>query len=229
MTVKKVALLGLASVATLGVSLSMAGGPAACAPAADVSGVYVGVDLGTVYNTEFDLTRVEGTITAIDHTKQTPWGFTASGIVGYQYNNNWALQFGYIWYKDQELILVTPSILEGKFSHYNLYLGVKGMLPIIDQISAYMMIGPAYSHASIKNSGSLAGIANKGRGTNWVPMGALGLSYRMDESFNLNLEYMFLFGDTRSVQAQADESSNRLIADANTQRITVGATYLFAM
>ena len=223
MTVKKLALLGLASVATLGVSISMAGGPAACAPAADVSGVYVGADVGAVYNTELDIpSAVLGNV----GSKHTPWGWTASGLVGYQYNNNLALQFGYIWYQEQKLNLSSTANI--KFNHYNLYLGVKGMLPLMDQFSVYMMAGPAYSHSTAKAHGQTVDGMTSLKGSTWVPMGALGVSYAMDENLKLNLEYMFLFGDTRSAQSNTN-SDNQLVGDANTQRLTVGATYLFAM
>jgi hypothetical protein len=204
----------------------MAGGPAACAPAADVSGLYIGADVGAAYNTELD---IHSTSLANTSRKHTPWGWTASGLVGYQYNNNLALQFGYIWYQEQKLQRTATTDL--KFNHYDLYLSLKGMVPLMDQLSAYMMVGPAYSHAKAKTNGSAIAGSTSLSGTAWVPMGALGFSYAVDENVKLNLEYMFLFGNTRSVQSEDTStiSSNQLVADANTQRLTVGATYLFAM
>ena len=58
MSVKKLALLGVASVATLGMGVSLAGGPAHHQSHHD-SGLYAGFDFGAKYNTTLDKTVAE--------------------------------------------------------------------------------------------------------------------------------------------------------------------------
>lgn len=251
MTVKRIALLGLASVATLGMSISMAGGPAACAPAAQMSGIYIGVDVGAFYNAtySFDASIANGTrnitigaatITSASSssTSNVPWGWTASGLIGYQFDNNWALQFGYIWNQTQKLnidnvstthnggiISVTTEDATFKMESYNLYLAVKGMLPLWDDFSAYMMIGPAWTHLKQKVSYATTTGANHSTSDDfWSPVGAVGVAWNIDEAFSVNLQYMYILSDFNTSGLNDLRTAYR-----STQRVTVGANYLFAM
>lgn len=251
MTVKKIALLGLASVATLGMSISMAGGPAACAPAAQVSGVYVGADVGARYDSTYNFD--DGTVGTVSRLAlgnvnisaardvsrtHVPWGWTASGLIGYQFNNNWALQFGYIWEQDSKISMIAngtkfngstgPTFSESrvklKLQSYNLYVALKGMLPLWDDFSAYMLVGPAWTH--LKQTGTFTNTAlnYSETGSYWSPLGALGVAWNLDDAFSVNVQYTYIMGDMTG-------NDNRTI-DGNhqgTQRITLGANYLFAV
>ena len=234
MTVKKLALLGVASLVSFG---AIAGGPAACAPAAQVSGIYVGVDAGASHNPTLDVNENNAsnglpftTLTAVSH-KHTPWAWTVSGLVGYQYDNNWSLEFGYIWNQKQSLsftgtiVPVTDTSLDDgtlKLKSYNLYLAAKGTLPLTDQFSAYMLVGPAYTHLNWKVTNATTTSYSK-TDSFFSPMAALGVSYAMDECLSFNMQYMFI----------ADDSSNNSDSIGSTysttQRISVGANYMFAL
>jgi opacity protein-like surface antigen len=244
MTVKKLALLGLASAATLGMSISMAGGPATCAPAPQMSGVYVGVGVGGSYNNSlrFDTNSISSTrpyqmgpvtITGFTNSSfnHSPWAWTVDALIGYQFNNNWALQFGYIWNQDQKATgtltasapAITGQVTTFKLQTYNLYLGLKGMLPLWNDLSAYMMVGPAWTH--IKQSNNYATTADTSSSDSfWSPMGAVGVAWNLSSGFSLNLQYMYIMSDI----ATSNASSLKGWYDG-TQRITVGANYLFAM
>jgi opacity protein-like surface antigen len=239
MTVKKLALLGLASVATLGASLSMAGGPAACAPAADVSGVYVGADVGAFYN-DSAKTFIDGhaTHTFSRSKHHVPWGWTASGLVGYQFNNNLALQVGYIWNQDQKVEQSSTALgstgYANKFTAYNLYLAAKGMVPIMDAFSAYMLAGGAYTHANHKLSASNQTIFGNPTyvdryKASWLsPMGALGVAYNFDQNLSMNVEWMYIMGKLSSTSGATGQDTLKRNY-RGTSRLTLGANYLFAM
>jgi len=248
MTVKKLALLGLASVATLGMSISMAGGPAACAPEAQVSGVYVGVNVGAMYDNTLDFDRGNlnanspwnfGPVTVTGATgyskSSVPWAWTIDALVGYQFNNNWALQFGYIWNQRQNMTIEGAtgfSVITAftgtatiRLQTYNLYLGLKGMLPLWNDFGAYMMVGPAWTRMRLQYGFSTASGRN-GASTQsyWSPMGALGVSWNAGNNFSVNLQYMYIMGDLATNDSRSLDGDHR-----GAQRITVGANYLFAM
>jgi opacity protein-like surface antigen len=241
MTVKKLALLGMASVATLGMSISIAGGPATSVPVADVSGVYVGVDVGAFYNdTPETLINDHATLTVKRSEKHAPWGWTASGLVGYQFDQNWALQLGYIWNQSQTFEQAsTSSITTGiaeKLSSYNWYLAAKGILPLVDAFSAYMLAGAAYTHveAKITSSGATHVIGTSptyvtnNKGSWWSPMGALGVSYNFDQSFSMNVQFMYIMNKLSSTTGTSGAGYLKR-EYRGTERLTLGANYLFAM
>lgn len=247
MTVKKLALLGVASVAALGMSISVAGGPATCAPAADLSGVYVGVNLGAMYNNslKFDTTSVSSTtpikvgnvyFTSVSGAtfKQSPWTWTVDALVGYQFNNNWALQFGYIWNQEQKFSGTAQGVnastgfssqgISLKLQSYNLYLALRGTLPLTEDFGAYMLVGPAWTHLSLKADFSGSATDTKRTDSFWSPMAGLGVSWHVADGFGLNLQYTYILSDLGTGAANSLRGYYR-----GTQRITIGADYLFAM
>lgn len=244
MTVKKLALLGVASMATLGMSISMAGGPATCDAAPEMSGVYVGVNAGGTYNNsmKFDVAGVSSTtpIVVLGHTitsisnarySNAPWGWTADALIGYQFNNNWALQFGYIWNQEQKLSASMDthrvSAAENvtlKMKSYNFYLALRGMLPLWDDLAAYMMVGPAWTHLQLKADYTTASADSTESNSYWSPMAAVGLSWHVADGFTVNLQYMYLMGDLATSKANSLRGQDR-----GTQRVTLGFGYLFAM
>jgi opacity protein-like surface antigen len=248
MTVKKLALLGVASMAALGMSISMAGGPATCAPAADVSGVYVGVNVGGNYDNslKFSTAGLSSTapfqfhsalISAVSGAsyKAAPWGWTLDAAIGYQFNNNWALQFGYIWNQEQKMNATVTAQVGAlapateastlKLQTYSLYLALRGMLPLWDDFSAYMMVGPAWTH--LKASATFAATTGANfseTDSYWSPMAAVGVSWNVADSMAVNLQYMYTMADF------ATKSTNTMKGfHKGTQRVTVGLGYLFAM
>lgn len=243
MIAKKLALLGVASVATLGMGISIAGGPATCAPAAQVSGVYAGVNVGGSYDNsmKFEVSSVSSTtpvrvggfsITSITgaNYSHAPWGWTIDALVGYQFNNNWALQLGYIWNQQQKLSATlddnnTSSAQAATYDSktYNLYLGIRGMLPLCDNFNAYMMVGPAWTHLKLKADYASAADVSASD-SYWSPMGALGVTWHIDSGFSVDLQYMYIMSDPAVQSANSLKGFHRGV-----QRVTVGAAYLFAM
>jgi opacity protein-like surface antigen len=224
MAFKKAVLLGLASVVTLGASLCSAADNLAVCNLQGKAGMYVGIDFGSNYNTELNIPKT-GSILTNSGTKYTPWGWTAGGVFGYQFNNHLALQFGYMFYQKQRLTQTSSTQLV--FYRYNMYMALKGMMPVFGPLTAYMLVGPAYSRSTTDAGTVISGI-QKATKSIWTPMGAFGLSYEVYDDLSVNLQYMFILADMRSVQA-GTTYNNATAIDANTQRITMGINYLFEM
>jgi opacity protein-like surface antigen len=219
MGIKKIALLNLVSLMTLMTEVTFAG-DLEYPNMKDLSGFYIGVDLGGVYNTELDF---PSSVMVNQGTSHTPWGFTVSGLMGYQFNSNWALQFGYIEYESQKLKQTATARI--KYSKYNMYVAAKISVPLFAQMTSYALIGPAYTN---ENAYADIPVNNSTRMLKsiWTPMGALGVSYRVDENFTISAQYMFIMQDIRSLQT-TNLYTNQLAIDSNTQRITLAVSYLF--
>ena len=242
MSVKKLALLGVASLVSFG---AIAG-----APAAQMSGIYVGVDVGASHNETLDLSSEQAghilnhgvhkaTVTSVS-TKNTPLSWAFSALMGYQFNSTWSLQFGYLWDQEQKLNVVgsfsrfhqhsgttTTWNNDGDISlkAYNLYLAMKIAVPLSDQFNAYVLAGPAYSHLkwTFTDAGKKAVADESEKDSYYSPMAAVGVSYAMCDSVSFNAQYMFIAAD---MHPNHDSLQG---FHTSTQRFTVGANYLFAM
>lgn len=236
MKAKKLALVGVASMAIMGASISIAGGPANQMPVADdPSGIYIGVDAGAIYNSTLDKTVrewavVDGDTYANGFTfngkKHTPWGWTVSGLVGYQFNHNWALQVGYIWAQTQKANYYNNTKTDYyKFKQYHWYAGLKGMLPLMGQLSGYMMVGAAYNHQTLDEEYSTGATATDLKYSYWSPLGAVGVAYNLTQNLGLNVQYMYIMGKTTLPLDTVEHA----IMGASSQRITLGVNYLFTI
>ena len=231
---KRVAVLSLAGLAMLGTAVSLAGSPAA-APVKQVYGVFIGMVVGTVYNTALDKTArewavVEGqTYTSsfvFNNKKKTPWGWSASGLVGYQFNNHWAVQAGYIWDQRQKAEFYNGALTDYyKFDQYHWYLAFKGLLPLTHRFSAFMLAGFARTRQKLRESKSTGVFATDLKYNFWSPVGAIGLSYRISHGFSTNIQYMYIMGRNELPLA----NSEHVVMGASTQRLTVGLNYLFTL
>lgn len=221
MMMKKLTMAGVCSLAILGVSASIAGGPMAkFAP--DPSGFFAGIDLGGVYNTELNYPN---SILANGGTPHAPWGWTWSGQIGYQFDSNWAIQFGYIDYQSQELKQTGDNKI--KFFWYNMYVAARVTVPLANKFSAYMLVGPTYTKATNRADIAVGGLKRSSESI-WTPMGAIGITYPIIQNLNVSLQYMFIMSNARSVQT-TEVTLSKIRIDANTQRLTVGVSYLFEM
>lgn len=240
MSIKKLALYGAASIATLGISLAMAGGSIPCAAKQNISGIYVGADVGTFYNNTFNDNYVTWYLTSAgvagsnivwhDGGTHVPWGWTASALAGYQFNNHWAAQFGYVWNQKQSRVYrVLTGSQAGNYTlseqSHNLYLAIKGTMPIVGRLNGFLLGGAAYTILRHKDSKSFH--TNTGtkymsfKGKYFSPMGALGLSYAISQTLSVDLQYMYI--------DEINPSDIVISLYRDTQRITVGANYLFAL
>lgn len=206
--------------------ITVAGSPA-YPNVTDLSGFYAGVDLGGVYNTQLD---APSSTFANAGQKGTPWGWTWSAFIGYQFNSNWSLQFGYIMYENQKLKKsASSSSTNIKFDWYNIYVAAKINVPIFDMFSAYALVGPVYTNADTYADAVVGNLGiSRGRKSIWTPMGAIGLTYHWTDYLRLSVQYMFIMKDIRS-QTTANASPSLMNIDSNTQRLTFAASYLFTM
>jgi opacity protein-like surface antigen len=221
---KKLCLLGLSSF-ILSATAGFAGVPS-YPNAEDLSGFYLGIDGGGFYNTELDIPASVFPNAGHDNT---PWGWTGSAFIGYQFNSNWSLQFGYILNQDQHLKKSSsPNSTNIKYTQYNMYIAAKVNVPLFDLFSGYLMIGPAYTNADtyadeLVNLGTM-----RSSQSIWTPMGAIGLTYAITPYLGLSAQYMFIMQDLRSLTSQT-ASPDVMNVDANTQRVTFVISYLFTM
>ena len=247
MKAKKIALLGLASVITMGMGVSMAGGPAR----GGHEGIFIGTELGGFFNHTLkvdssDITSVQpaqfGPVILTDLTNQAgtnvPSGLTAGGFVGYKFNRTWGLQFGYIWDQEQTLggnytgtvrhgndITISSQSGHIQLDAYNLYLAARAQVHMFGRFGASFLIGPAWTYLKQKATFVTTTTADHVETDNFVsPMAAAAVTYSASRSMQFNLQYMYVSGFVGS------KKGPRLRDDyMSTQRLTIGGTYLFAM
>lgn len=191
------------------------------------SGFVIGVDAGYAYNTQMDVPNSSDAVYSNIGSKNTPWGWTVSGTIGYQFNSRWAVQFGYIL--NQSEYLKQTAVQQIKYNRYNMYLAAKIMqtLPWMNKLTGYAMVGPVYTKA-VTTAGVFVGSLNKTAASSWSPMGAIGITYLFGRDFGLSLQYMYILQKSRSVQTLS-YSTNIMKTSSNTQRVTIGVSYLFEM
>lgn len=232
----KIKLLTLASVAAMGMSVSLAGGPVAHQNSTrhHVSGVIVGVDAGMVYSATLDRTAQEWAVADGDTYASTftfskshaPWTFGLGGILGYQIDHHWALEFGYDWHQKQKAQYYNTTLTDYyTLKSHNYYFAVKGMLPIDHEFSAYLLAGVARTSEKLRETYSTGATPTELKENFWSPMAGVGVSYDMGDGFHLNLQYEFVGGLT---QTNLTDVEHTVLGDS-TQAITIGVDYLFDM
>ena len=232
----KIKLLTLASVAALGMGVSLAGGVAQHKSVRHhVSGVFAGVNVGMTYSAMLDRSAKEWAVADGDTydadtftftNSKTPWAFGASGVLGYQVDHHWAAEFGYNWHQDQKAEYYNASKTDYyKLKKHSYYFAVKGMLPLDHEFSAYMLAGVAHTDEKLKETYSDSTAPSEVKDTFWSPMAGLGISYDMGDGFHLNLQYEFIGGLT---QTDLTDVEHTVLGDS-TQSVTIGVDYLFDM
>ena len=243
MSRKKVTVAALVGFLALGTGVSLAANPGAFKK---LSGVYVGLEGGLSNNSMYNfipegvggtnLQRLgETTLSSVTGatTKNTPWGITASGYVGYQFSGSSALQLGVNWSQAQQLnatvtgtvngtsVASTPAVF--KLNAYSIYFALRGNMYITSHFSTYFLAGPSWTYLSQNASvPSVTLSSNKDTDSFIGVVGAMGFMYRIDQRFALKLQYMYLIGD------QINRSLSKLRTDyEGTQRWTMGVEYLF--
>lgn len=246
MKVKKIALLGLASIVTMGMGVSMAGGPARSS-----SGIYIGADIGGFFNHTYGIkaANVSGTepanfgtvhFTSVSNVADTnvPSGLTAGGVLGYRFDRTWSLQFGYAWEQEQTLNVtgvgtvsdggtttITSQSAHLQLDAYSLYLAARADVHMFGRFGAYFMVGPAWTSLKQKATFVTTTSGNHTKTENFVsPVGAAAITYNASRAMQFNLQYMYISS------YMGDKKQDKLRDHyQGTQRLTVGGTYFFAL
>lgn len=201
MNVKKIRLISFTCLAMFYVSFSFAGADTPGVPSPQSSGLYLGVDFGYNSDTALKDPKVSDGSTDADSS-----GWTLSGLVGYKLNNNWSIQAGYIYNQD---LAFKDSGKRYELGTVNAYVALKATIPLVDQFSGYLMVGPAYTRAHVHT------IIKKTK--YWSPMGAVGVSYAVNNRLSITMQTQFISDPTSAKTGKT------------TQRFTVGANTLFAL
>ena len=226
--------------------------------ATTTSRFYVGIEVGGRYNDSYESERDrlvteygEGTaqigqfsisvddVVDVDEVSGAAWGWSFSGLVGYQLTDRWALQLGYIQDQKQKLsgtlggvinewlvsdyVVFGPEDVKLTLKSEQLYLAAKATFPLVANYKAYFMVGPAWTHlrqmAVLTETTEASGAQTD---SFWSPAFALGLSARLNHRVDLNVQYMHIMADQSG--SGWTELRHSFMA---TRRVTLGINYLF--
>jgi opacity protein-like surface antigen len=225
-----------------------------CNQSAARNGIYVGGSYGGFSNYTLDIGDVNLSLTdnvIVHHrliirtivsetltTDQVPVGSAASAFVGYQFNEDWGVQLGYIWQQSQSMnffgsvtkydaqnntTTINNDNIRIRLQAYNLYLAAKLGKRILGNFSAYVLIGPAWTHLTQKVTFvTNATESFKTTRSQWSPMVALGVSYTVLDALSVDLQYLFIMPglfNQNSKQTSDDYKSSQVF--------TIGLKYTF--
>ena len=172
MSVKKLLILGAASVASLATFSALAGSPdhyVAPAAAPSYQGFYVQADAGYAYIPWKK--KIDGTKNGF---------FTFGGALGYQMNRFLAAEFGGFY-------AGKATIENGTVKNWDLYLAAKltAPMPAVQNLSVFAKAGMALRHFGTPQAD------NKIR-----PLFGLGAQYDINDSWYVGAQWMFIDGTT---------------------------------
>lgn len=228
MSVKKLLVLGAASLAAIGATAAMAGGPdhmAMPAEPAFQNSVYVDLNLGYAQSnwSDFRSSRLLGAsgVSLYSPTNHGKGGFSAGADMGYNITRHIAVEGGW-YYLPQVKAGVTPFGTAGvslndalynvpaggtmKLNSWFAYAAAKLSVPVADNVDLFGKVGAAYR--SLTNSfspgtPSYASYFNMaGHGHYWAPLFGTGVQYNWGE-WALGAQYMYLPGNDEANHASA--------------------------
>lgn len=190
----------------LAVALSITSIVANAAPAP--GSLYVGGKLGFSQFFSTDSAGLEDYGFSVANVKKN--NFSTALLVGYQADNYLAFEFGLDWLGDVKYQLddssddVKERVWGGQFS-------IKGSYPLpVENLDIYARVGAFFANATVNmpdNSEHYFSVA---------PMGALGLSYAINDKISGQIEYQYI---------SAIESGYDGLRNADNGRFSLGVTY----
>lgn len=220
MSVKKLLTFTAATVAALGVSVALAGGPDVSQPAPTYAGVYVEGNVGyalrdwsDIYNTTSNTNRIGG--------------FSGGVDLGYQFNEYFSVEGGWVYLPEftgtaaagSTAVANGLSAGRNKISSWALYGAGKVTVPVYDNTYVFGKAGFDYNR---NEDSRTAGTSNSNY---WMPMFAAGAQYYFNPNLSMNVQYMFLPGNDHVNQLR----SGRAFMTPEAYVFTVGLGYKFLM
>ena len=217
MSVKKLLVLGAATVAVMGATVAMAGGPdhmaMASAPGFENS-VYVDLHGGWAQSNwdDFNANNVLGvnsTATSVFNVDSRGDGYwTAGADLGYNITQHIAVEAGWFYIPKvggTALGAVTPGTIttsgSASVKSWFAYTAAKLSVPVMDNFDLFGKIGVAYrtldyslSNTATVNATTLNSVT--GNGHYWAPVFGAGLQYNWG-NWMLGAQYMFLPANTK--------------------------------
>ena len=150
--------------------------PAALA-AASQNGVYLELSFGQLWSDwKGSANQAEG--------KNDTGGLTFTGNLGYQTNQNFAMEFGYVYFpKVSNLKSITKNEVHS-MSSYALVGDVKAIVPLYSNINVFAKAGLAYRSISYIGDTYL-----------FRPMFAVGATFLLNSNFSADMQFSYLAGD----------------------------------
>lgn len=233
MSVKKILLLGAASVAALSVTTAMAGGFTHEPMHVADNGYYVEGHVGYARQNYFDNInwRTDPAV-ASDHgtnrnnDSNVRGGFSGGADLGYQINNHFGLELG--WFHLPSLNVMSSTAGAASYLRgWVLYLAAKYMMPIgwFNNTSLYFKFGAAYRRATLGAAAVAAYGVTNGRSSFVRPMFAAGLDYCFTDALYGIIQYAYFMGARNSFPRGAAGPLGTV--DANV--FTLGLGYKFTV
>lgn len=212
MSVKKILVLTAATLAAVGTTAAMAGASDNMAMASAPSQSSVYVDLGGGYAqsnwSDFNSNGLIGNslVSTYTPTSNGQGGFIGGGDLGYNINNNIAVEGGAYYLPKVEAagtgvsVGGTTSVLTTVtgypvYSWFG-YMAAKLSVAVADNLDLYGKIGAAYRalYYGTPNGVSLNQFASDG--SYWAPLFGAGLQYTWDMNWMVGAQYLYLPGNT---------------------------------
>ncbi|WP_218813310.1 porin family protein [Rickettsiella endosymbiont of Dermanyssus gallinae] len=135
-------------------------------------------------------------------------GIAGRLAVGYQLNQNLAVEAGYLQLRSKKV----NTDLNPKLSQHAIDLAAKGILPIANNLNVYGKVGVAYLTTTVKSDDDSVSAVNKYK---WAPEAAVGVSYDITPNVSV---------DTSWTHIQPIGGKNR---PGNIDFVAVGVGYNF--
>ena len=226
MSVKKLLLLSVASIAALGSTAALAGGPDNVALAAE-NGMYVEGAMGYDISNWINASNLTNGVVAI---KNRNGGFTAGVDLGYQWNENWAVEFGWYYLPTIRLQTNTTSTLgaglDGNVNQWAAYGALKMMVPFgfIPGMDLFFKTGAGYQY--LRASGAATSVSPFTM-FKWSPYFGFGGQYDFGTNFIINAQYQRFAGGRFLGDISGSNVNGNGVPSSNL--FTLGVGYLFAI
>lgn len=214
MSVKKLLVMGAASVAAVGASAAMAGGPdhmaMPVAPAFQPS-VYLEGHLGYAQSNWADelangvmgaaVNNANGSV--FSPTDKGKGGFAGGVDLGYNATQHLAVEGGWMYLPEvkgthntavNRTITGLANGATANVKSWMAYAAAKFSVPVMENLNLFGKVGVAYRSLKYSVSQTVAGLANStGKGHYWTPVFAAGLQYMM-QNWIVGAQYLYLPG-----------------------------------
>lgn len=227
MSVKKIVMLGVAGVAAINATATMAGGftQEPMTPVAD-NGYYIEGHLGYARQDYFDA-RNWRTNTSVSNNSNVNGGFSAAVDTGYKINRHYAVELG--WFYLPTVNVMPASSASANLTSWVLYLAGKYMmpLPLMSNTDLFFKLGVAYRSASLASAAQTQYAVSTGTSSFVRPMFATGLDYSFSDSWSGIFQYAYLLGAANSFPLTAANTGSLGTIAANV--FTLGLGYKFTI
>lgn len=229
MSVKKILLLSATCAAAISMTAAMAGGftQEPMSMTAMDNGYYIEGNLGYARQDYYDSMQWSINTSVSSNNNSNVYGGFAAGVdAGYQINRHVALELGWFYLPDVDIMPSTAA--SSWLSSWVLYLAAKYMMPIpmINSTSLYFKVGVAYTRGSV-SAAEIASPISTGTSTYVRPMFATGLDYSFSDSWVGVFQYAYFLGAANSYPFTAANTGALGTVAANV--FTLGLGYKFTV